>query len=150
MQPIQYYYEMAEKVIAEFGVDPTLCRGQKLGQWSMKLGSASVWIDVFQSKDAQGNYINAGYLQIMAPIMNIPAERQQELYRELLEINHKLYGVGFTVFENGIYIKSIRELDGLDHSETVSNLKRVGYYADDYDDMLKAKYWPASGGRASE
>ncbi len=150
MQPIQYYYEMAEKVIAEFGVDPALCRGQKLGQWSMKLGSASVWIDVFQSKDAQGNYINSGYLQIMSPIMNIPAERQQELYRELLEINHKLYGVGFTVFENGVYIKSIRELEGLDHSETVSTLKRVGYYADDYDDMLKAKYWPAAGGRAAD
>jgi hypothetical protein len=148
MQPIQYYYDMIEKAITEFGVDPKLCRGQNIGQWSMKLGSASVWIDVFQSKDAQGNYIDSGYLQIMAPIMNEPADRQLEFYKELLEINHKLYGVGFTKFENGIYIKCIRELEGLDHSEVISTFKRVGYYSDDYDDMLKAKYSPA--GRAPQ
>jgi hypothetical protein len=148
MQPIQHYYDMIEKAINEFGVDPKLCRGQNIGQWSMKLGSASVWIDVFQSKDAQGNYLDSGYLQIMAPIMSEPADRQLEFYKELLEINHKLYGVGFTKFENGIYIKAIRELEGLDHSEVISTFKRVGYYSDDYDDMLKTKYSPA--GRAPQ
>jgi hypothetical protein len=140
MQPIQFYYEMVERVITELGVDPKLCRGQNLGQWSMRLGSANVWIDVFQSKDAQGNYIDGGYLQIMAPIMEIPADRQVEFFRELLEINHKLYGVGFTKFENGIYIKSIRELENLEQSEVMATFRRVGYYSDDYDDMLKSKY----------
>ncbi len=145
MQPIQFYFEMVERVIAEFKVDPQLCRGQQLGQWSMKIGSASMWIDVFQSKDAQGNYIDSGYLQVMAPIMAVPADRQLEFFRELLEINHKLYGVGFTKFENNVYIKSIRELDGLEQSEVLSTFKRIGYYADDYDDTLKAKY--AGAGR---
>jgi hypothetical protein len=148
MQPIQFYYDMVERVIAELGVDPKLCRGQQIGQWNMKLGSASVWIDVFQSKDAQGNYIDGGYIQLMAPVMNIPAERQAELYRELLELNHKLYGVAFTVFENGVYIKSIRELENLEQSEVKNTFNRVGIYADDYDDLLKTKYWPAQGGRA--
>ncbi|GHN01685.1 hypothetical protein WSM22_31740 [Cytophagales bacterium WSM2-2] len=140
MQPLQYYFEMIEKVISEFGVDPKLCRGQNLGQWSMRIGSASIWIDAFQSKDKDGKYIDGGYLQVMAPIMAIPAERLLEFYQEILEINHKLYGVGFTKFENNLYIKSIRELEGLEHSEVLSTFKRIGYYADDYDDMLKAKY----------
>lgn len=146
MQPIQTYYEMVERVITELGVDPKLCRGQNLGQWSMRLGSASVWIDVFQSKDAQGNYIDGGYLQIMAPIMDVPAERKVEFFQELLEINHKLYGVGFTKFENGIYIKSIRELENLEQSEVMATFRRVGYYSDDYDDMLKGKYAGAGRG----
>ena len=72
--------------------------------------------------------------------MAVPADRQLEFFKEVLEINHKLYGVGFTKFENNIYIKSIRELEGLEHSEVLSTVKRIGYYADDYDDMLKAKY----------
>ncbi len=146
MQPIQFYYEMVERVITELGVDPKLCRGQNLGQWSMRLGSANVWIDVFQSKDAQGNYIDGGYLQIMAPIMEIPADRKVEFFQELLEINHKLYGVGFTKFENGIYIKSIRELENLEQSEVMATFRRVGYYSDDYDDMLKSKYAGAGRG----
>jgi len=140
MQPIQYYFEMIERVINEFGVDPKLCRGQSLGQWSMRIGSASIWIDAFQSKDEKGNYIDSGYLQVMSPIMAIPTDRQLEFFKEILEINHKLYGVGFTKFENNIYIKSIRELEGLEQSEVLSTFKRIGYYADDYDDMLKAKY----------
>ena len=143
MQPITYYHEIVERVIQELGVDPKLCRGQAPGQWNMKLGSASVWIDVFQSKDAQGNYINDGYLQIMAPVMNIPPTRQEEFFKELLELNHSLYGVGFTVFKEGIYIKSIRELEGLEYTEVRSTFNRVGYYADDFDDKLKAKYIPA-------
>lgn len=138
---------MVERVITELGVDPKLCRGQAAGQWNMTLGSANVWIDVFQNKDQNGALLDSGYLQIMAPIMNIPDTRKEELFHELLTINHKLYGVGFTVFETGVYIKSIRELDGLDQSEVMNTFKRIGHYADDYDDILKAKYWPATGGR---
>jgi Putative bacterial sensory transduction regulator len=148
MQPIQVYYEMVEKVIKELGVDPAICRGQNLGQWNMRLGSASVWIDVFQSKDAQGNFIDGGYLQIMAPVMEVPSERQLEFFQEVLEINHQLYGVGMTKFQNSIYVKSIRELDNLEQSEVMSTFNRVGRYADQYDDSLKAKY--AAAGRAPQ
>jgi len=35
----------------------------------------------------------------------------------------------------------------LDKSEISSTFNRVGVYADDYDDVLKAKYFPVSGGR---
>ena len=144
---LQTYYDMVERVITDFKVDPKLCRGQAPGQWNMMLGSANVWIDVFQSKDQNGNFIESGYLQIMSPVVNIPQDRKEEFFHELLTINHKLYGTGFTVFENAAYIKSIRELEGLDQAEMMNTFKRVGYYADDYDDMLKAKYFPATGGR---
>ncbi len=148
MQPIQVYYQMVENVIKELGVDPALCRGQNLGQWNMKLGSASVWIDVFQSKDQNGNFIDGGYFQMMAPVLDVPTERQGEFFQELLEINHNLYGVAFTKFQNGIYIKSIRELDNLEQSEVMATFNRVGRYADQYDDVLKAKY--AGAGRAPQ
>lgn len=140
MQPVQYYYEIVERVINEFGVDPKLCRGKQAGQWNLKIGSANVWVDVFQSKDTNGNFIDSGYIQVMAPIVAVPADRQLEFYREVLEINHQLYGVGFTKFENTIYIKIIRELEGLDQSEVASTMKRIGHYADEYDDLLKKKY----------
>lgn len=147
MQAIQNYYNLVEDVIRDLGVDPTTARGDGPGLWNMKLGSASVWIDVFQSKDAQGNLVDYGYLQIMAPICDVPADRAGEFTMELLKINHTLYGVGFTVFENKAYIKAIRELEGLDKSEVRATFDRVGIYADDWDDVLKAKYFPATGGR---
>ena len=133
-QPIQHYYNMFEQVLVEYKVDPTTARGQAPGQWNLKLGSASVWVDVFQSKDAQGNLAQYGYLQVLAPVCDVPVNNQHLFTKELLEINHSLYGVGFTIFKDKAYIKSIRELQGLDISEIRSTLDRVGIYANDWDD----------------
>jgi len=147
--PIQHYYTMVEEILVEYKIDVAAARGDQPGQWNLKLGSASVWVDVFQSKDAQGNLMQYGYLQVMAPICDVPVNNQQLFTRELLEINHSLYGVSFTIFKEKAYIKAIRELQGLDKSEIKSTFDRVGIYADDYDDKLKAKYFAFSnGGRA--
>lgn len=139
-QPITHYYTMFEQVLTEYNVDPAGARGEQPGQWNLTLGSASVWIDIFQTKDEQGNPTQYGYMQVIAPVCDVPAIDQHLFTKELLEINHDLYGVAFTIFEDRAYIKSIRELQGLDISEIRSTLDRVGIYANDWDDQLKAKY----------
>lgn len=144
--PIQFYYNLFEEALADFQIDPAAARGQQPGQWNLKLGSASVWADIFQSKDAQGNLTNYDYFQVMAPVCDVPVNNQHLFTKELLEINHGLYGVAFTIFQEKAYIKSIRELQGLDKEEIKSTLNRVGIYADDFDDKLKAKYFVFSGG----
>jgi hypothetical protein len=144
--PIQHYFSMVEQVLAEYKIDVTSARGDQPGQWNLRLGSANVWVDVFQAKDAQGNLTQYGYLQCMAPICDVPVENQSLFTKELLEINHSLYGVSFTIFKDKAYIKAIRELQGLDISEVKSTFDRVGIYADEYDDKLKTKYFAFSGG----
>jgi len=144
--PIQYYYDLVEEALTEYKIDPVTAQGQQPGQWNLKLGSASVWVDVFQSKDAKGNLTNYGYLQLMAPVCDVPVNNQHLFTKELLEINHSLYGVSFTIFKEKAYIKSIRELEGLDKSEIKSTFDRVGIYADEWDDKLKTKYFSFIGG----
>lgn len=144
--PIQFYYNLFEEALADYQIDPSSARGQQPGQWNLKLGSASVWVDIFQSKDAQGNLTNYGYFQVMAPVCDVPVNNQHVFTKELLEINHGLYGVSFTIYQERAYIKSIRELQGLDKSEIKSTLDRVGIYADDFDDKLKSRYFGFSGG----
>jgi len=144
--PIQHYYTMVEEVMTSFKIDPTTARGDQAGQWNLRLGSASVWVDVFQQKDANGNLVQNGYLQVLAPICDVPVENQHLFTRELLEINHSLYGVAFTIFKEKAYIKSIRELQGLESTEIASTFNRVGIYADEWDDKLKQKYFAFSGG----
>jgi hypothetical protein len=145
-QPIQHYYNLFEEVLTGYKVDPQAARGKQPGQWNLQLGSASVWVDIFQAKDAQGNPTNYGYFQVLAPVCDVPVNNQHIFTRELLELNHALYGVAFTIFQERTYIKAIRELEGLDKSEIQSTLDRVGIYADDFDDKLKARYFGFSGG----
>jgi hypothetical protein len=147
--PIEHFYTLVEEVLTEYKIDLASARGQQPGQWNLKLGSASVWVDVFQSKDANGNLTNYGYLQVLAPVCEVPVNNQHLFTKELLEINHSLYGVGFTIFKETAYIKSIRELQGLDKSEIMSTFDRVGIYANDWDDKLKAKYFGISNSEGS-
>jgi hypothetical protein len=146
--PIEHYHNLVEQVLTEYKVDPATARGQNPGQWNLKLGSASVWVDIFQTKDAQGNLTQNGYFQVIAPICEVPVNNQHLFTKELLEANHSLYGVAFTIYKDWAYIKSIRELMGLDKTEVMSTFDRVGIYADEWDDKLKTKYGIFSGGRA--
>lgn len=145
-QPITFYYDLIESVIADYKVDPVTARGQQPGQWNLTFGSVSIWIDVFQSKDAQGNPTQYGYFQALASVCDVPVNNQGLFTKELLEINHTLYGVAFTIFREKAYIKAIRELEGLDKSEVRATFDRVSIYANDWDDKLKQKYHAFTGG----
>jgi len=136
MKNIEHYYEIVDNCIKRLGVDPAICKGDKPGQWDLKKGSASVWIDVWKKENE-----DYGYMQIMAPISEIPATNKEAFYQEVLEINHDLYGVGMTKFENWIYIKMIRELEDLSEEEAFAMFNRIGNYADQYDDFFKDKYF---------
>lgn len=129
------FYDVVESAIGTLGIDPKLCRGENQGQWNLKKGSAPIWIDVIYSETDK-----RAYFQVMAPITKVPADKKEQFFQELLEINYVLYGVSFTKYDDGIYIKVIREADGLDVSEALSAIERVGYYGDFYDDFLQNKY----------
>ena len=104
------YYELVEKSIEGLKVDPKACRGEKPGQWNLKKGRASVWIDIWEYENTPGK----AYFQVMSPILEIPPDRATELYRELLELNFTLYNMAFVVEKTWVYIKSIREVNSLD------------------------------------
>ena len=132
---LQTYFDMVDNIIRALGVDPAACKSETPGQWNLKKGSAPVWIDIWQVQNEE-----RGYFQVMSPVCQVPVNNQHLFTKELLETNHTLYGVAFTIFKDWAYIKMIREVDGLDQAEAAAMINRVGNYADDYDDKLKAKY----------
>lgn len=147
MSELENTYLLVENAIRKIGVDPALCKGEKPGQYTMKQGSASVWIDVlFIPRE------NSSYFQVMSPVMSIAnVSNKAGLYEELLAINDLLYNVAFTTYNNFVWLKTIRETKGLDEDEIIAQLRRIGTYADQYDDILRQKYdatYVASGGVA--
>ena len=133
---------MVENCIKALGVDPAVCRGEKPGQWNLQKGSASVWIDVWHIEQE-----GRGYFQVLAPVMQLPENNREAFFQELLELNYGFYGAAFVKFNDWVYVKMIRELDGLEEKEAAATMSRVGWYADEYDDKLKVKYGIVVGGR---
>ena len=130
------YYKMAEENIKQLGINPDTCKGPKPGQWSIKKGSASVIIDIFKKPTDK-----FGYFQCLAPVSKIPETKTLDFTLEVLDINHTLFGVGMTKFKDWIYVKTIREVVGLDKTEMMASIQRIGIYADKYDDYFKKKYF---------
>jgi len=132
---LEHYYQIVEDAIRSLGVDPTTCRGKKPGQWNLRKGSARVWLDLWHIQ-----HENRAYFQVMSPVLPLPRERLAEFFRELLEVNDKLYGVAFAVYDDWAWLKAIREVEDMSVDEALAILKRIGYYADEYDDRLMEKY----------
>lgn len=142
---MQVYYQMVDECIRSLGIDPNESRGEKEGQWNLRKGTASVWVDVFFD-----THNNSGYIQVMGPVCKVPQNDTIPFYEELLQIGHNLFGVGFTKFNEWIYIKSLRETDDLQPREISAMLNRVGTYCDQYDDYFNNKYHNASSRKTDE
>ncbi|MCB9230442.1 MAG: YbjN domain-containing protein [Bacteroidia bacterium] len=133
---LQSQYDIVEACIAKLGVDVASTRGQKPGQWSLVKGSAKVWIDLWYIEREK-----RAYYQVMSPVMKLPEPANRlPFFQELLELNDKLFGVSFSIYNDWTWLKVIREVDGMDENEAFAMLTRVGNYADQYDDYLIGKY----------
>lgn len=136
MEDLTPYYEIMEQCIAKLGIDPKICRSDsREGKWVLRKGSVQVTISIMYIEREERSYCH-----IVSPIMRIPDNKQEALFQELLEINDKLFGVSFSIFQKHIWLRIIRECKGLDIDEAFNMLTRVGNYADQYDDILKEKY----------
>jgi hypothetical protein len=136
---IERYYALIENAILELGINPVECKGENAGQWNLKKGIATIWVDVF-------NIINEGleypHLQICSPIFKIPENEQTKsmLYEEMLKINDLLSGVAFTIFKDWIYIKVTKEAVGLEKNEALTLILKVSNFSDRYKKELSEKF----------
>ncbi len=127
---------LIEASIAELGVDPMLCRGDKRGQWNLTYKGATIWIDLFDSPVNPSKY----YFQIMSPLLRVPDRNLQAFALNVLEINHTLYGSWICKKADWFYVMSLREAANLDKSEIDATMDRVAFYSSDYNGKLMFKY----------
>ncbi len=106
----------------------------KDGYTQVARGSATVGINVIEQK---------GFILFLAPIMDVPEKRREELYRQLLELNHLATEDGAFAIDrktNRVYLRALRSLDCLDFDEFCDMLDAIARVADEWDDKLRAQF----------
>ncbi len=126
-----------EGILAAIGVDPAAARMdvERGYGWNFQRGSAL--IEVYLTPEEQG------YLQVLSPIMHLPAVNLLALYRRLLELNLQLTNAALGLHEDVVYLYHERLLAGLDAAEADAIIRRLARYADELDDALAGEF----GGR---
>jgi len=128
--------QLVENSIAALNVDVAACRGEKKGQWSLKIKDSTVWIDAFNFPSNPDKY----YFQVMSPLCAVTDKNKEDFFQDLLEINYALYGCSICKKDSWMYVLVLREAEGLDQSEVDASIDRVGVYSSDYYSKLSFKY----------
>jgi len=142
VNPLQPYFNLAEQVIGGLGVQPDLCRQKDdkgnwiPGEWSLTKGSATIYVSIW----IPDNNNPRGYCCIASPVMQVVTQKLKELYERLLTENHNMWAVSFSINQGWVWLRSLRECDGMDANELRAMFDRVGWYADDLDDKLKSEF----------
>lgn len=115
--------QLIEDTITSLGVSAEECRGEHAGQWNLKKGNFDIMADVWEE---QGIML----FQVLCPLCALPEENKEAFYRFLLERNHQLSAIAYTVFEGNVYLKHTREANGLTKEEVLNLLSKTAFYAE--------------------
>lgn len=136
MLNLEKYYNIVEQAIVKIGLDPNKFRGEQAGEWTLHRGNYSIWIDVWNDPVEA-----VAYLQVVAPVMEIPEESQAVLFKELLQINLQLCGVAFAVHGEKVVLKGTRVAEGLDMEEAYAIIMLVSKYVSNFAPILLKRYF---------
>ncbi|HUH12280.1 MAG TPA: YbjN domain-containing protein [Longimicrobiales bacterium] len=125
------------KVIDDFGGDSERQRMDP-NSWLFRKGSATGFVMVHEDPAEPGN----GDLLIVCEIMRVPADRERDFYRRLLELNDALCGkAAFCVNQDDVVLlQSGRKLEGIGPEEISDQMLRTAALADRYDDVLLGEF----------
>lgn len=136
MLNLDNYYKTVELAIQKIGLDPAKFRGDQAGEWTLHRGDYNIWVDVWYDDKEQ-----VAYLQVVAPVMEIPEESQSVLFKELLQINLQLCGIAFAVHGEKVVLKGTRVAEGLDVEEAYAMIMLVSKYVGNFSPMLAKRYF---------
>ena len=128
--------QMVEAVLVQMGIDLAQSRvpGEVLS-WSLSCGSAHLLVSLHRDGQSDENFIH-----VIAPVLR-PRAEDPALWRRLLELNSTtLKGGAFALRDGDVVVTAERSTLGLDRVEIEEMLRRVGEYADRFDDQLVAEF----------
>lgn len=120
---LQQTCQLIEEVLASLGLNVEECRGEKEGQWNLRKGSFDIMVDAWEE---QGQVL----FQVLCPLCALPDENKEAFYLYLLQRNHELSAIAYTVFEQNVYLKHTREANGLTKEEILNLLSKTAFYAE--------------------
>lgn len=138
MNTLAKHATTVEQILTSIGVDLSRARmDTEHGYgWSFQRGSALIEIYIAEQQGRE-------YLQVLSPLMHVPAGGLLPLYRRLLELNLSLTNASLGVYLDVVYVFNERPLAGLDTAEADFIIKQISEYADDLDNQLVNEF----GGR---
>lgn len=122
MKDFNTYKYVIEKAIERLGLNSSKCVVGDC-KWQLKKGNLKVNLSFFETHGRE-------YFKVQAPICKVPTLNVTNFYKNLLQYNHEFNGFAFLIYNDKVYLKAVRELQGMDDNEAFSMITKVGNYAE--------------------
>jgi Putative bacterial sensory transduction regulator len=125
-----------ELVIASLAEDQKAMVGQsEAGHvWKFEYGSVQVFVQLTGSTEEDT-------LTVWSPVLKLPAKKEGELMRRLLEMNwSSTLEARFGIFNNEVVVIASRSIADLSAGELSRAITIVATIADNYDEALQAEF----------
>ena len=119
-----------EQIISYLGYDVRLCR-RGLRKWELERGSAVIYLSYHEK---------TGLIMADSKLCRLPGEGIEKIYVYLLQQNHELEGLRFSISDDAVYLSVMIDEQYLDIETGVEALKKLLDKSDDYDDVLVEEY----------
>jgi hypothetical protein len=128
---------MVETYFKHRGLNPEefKLQGSPENGWWIHEGSAEVYI-VVQS----GNEEIGTVLRISSPLVYLPKNNHEQLYRHLLELNNNLSSCALSIYNDLVLVVSQRPTLGLSQEEMDELVWNAAYVADLLDNKLAEQF----------
>ena len=102
------------------------------GHTEIRRGSALLGVTVVEGH---------GVLLLVSKIMQIPPRGREAFYERLLQLSFlRTSDAAFALDDDGVYVRALRRLSGLDYEEFEDLVDTVATVADRYDDALRQEF----------
>lgn len=128
---------MVETYFKHRGLNPEQFKlqGSHESGWWLQEGSAEVYIILQNGTEEVGTV-----LRISSPLVHIPENNREQLYRHLLELNNNLSSCALSVYNDLVLVVSQRPTLGLCQEEMDELVWNAAYIADLLDDKLAQQF----------
>ena len=130
------------QLCAEIGCTPESIYSAENNSWFFSRGSAS--LEVFMSSYETAIKTIRTFVRCFAPICPLPADAamKAQLYTEALENSASAMGLKLVILPNKgfLYAVAERDIDGMDYIEFKTMISDLGYWADQLDNVLSARF----------
>lgn len=130
------HLEVVETVISSLQEDESamVSKTDDRHLWKFKYGSVEVFVQLTGETDEDE-------LTVWSPVLKLPASKEAELTKKLLELNWKsTFEARFAIVDSQVVVTSSRTVAELSPGEVSRNITVVATIADDYDEQLQADF----------
>ena len=127
MSSLKRHILLVDEAIESFGINPEKCKNDNPNAWTLHRGKLDIIIVVQHSQITDEK--SSPTITIMCPLLKIEPEKEHNIIKKAMELNHKLTIETLSISNRWLIISSTYFIDEMSKKEIIELIDNLSYHA---------------------